>query len=483
MVSFIERIIAQAQTDAQPELTAIRLGRETITYKELVLRIRNVANAARRNGLGVNTNIAFLCKPTIDSLTFALGLIAAGSCLTIVEPFTSDKLFNARLRTAKVTHVLADPMLLFAGRHQKLFKTVTKKHIADVNLTDYPVINFKDVKKWLKQSNPALRTQTLEEDNPAIIVFTSGTTSDPKGVLHTLKTLSVNIDSISDAFHVSSGSSVFSEPMTLGLVALAVGATWIIPTSDKIPASDLWFATPKEILNGLHNKASSNDVKNIAIASAPVLPSLVNELTKKFGIETNIFNVYGMTEMLPIAIGDARKKSDYIDQGDYMGEPVGDAFVRSVDGELVISGSALSPQYLHLQPHQELYTGDLGEVLETGEIILLGRKKDMFIRGKMNIYPSLYEPAVSSFEGVQESVLVGKPDSYGDDVMYLAVTAKPGYELKTVVSLVEKKMGEVFDAEAIPDHVVGFTELPVSGRANKWDRVAIAEEAEKKIHV
>lgn len=478
MVTFIRRIISNAEK--HPDTVAIRLGREKITYKELTFRMLNVENSARRNGLGVNTNVAFLCKPSIESLTFALGLILAGCCLTVVEPFTSNELFKARLKTAKVTHILADPVVLLAGKHQKLFAKVAKKYIADVNLAGYPVLNFKKVKKWSGTSNPALRTQFIEDDNPAIVVFTSGTTSDPKGVLHTLETLSVNIDPIAEAFSLTTSAAVFSEPMTLGLVALSVGATWIIPTSSKVPDTDLWFATPKEILEGLNNKASSTEVKNIAIASAPVLPSLVEELNAKFGSETKIFNVYGMTEMLPIAIGDARKKIEYLHQGDYLVKPVGDASVASVHGELVISGSALSPKYLHQDPHKELYTGDLGTVLNTGEIILLGRKKDMFIRGKMNIYPSLYEPAISSLEGVQEAVLVGKPDVYGDDVMYLAVTAQTGYELKTVVNLVQKEMHKVFDADAIPDHVIGFSELPVSGRANKWDRLKIAEQSENK---
>lgn len=201
MVTFIRRIISNAEK--HPDTVAIRLGREKITYKELTFRMLNVENSARRNGLGVNTNVAFLCKPSIESLTFALGLILTGCCLTVVEPFTSNELFKARLKTAKVTHILADPVVLLAGKHQKLFAKVAKKYIADVNLAGYPVLNFKKVKKWSGTSNPALRTQFIEDDNPAIVVFTSGTTSDPKGVLHTLETLSVNIDPIAEAFSLT----------------------------------------------------------------------------------------------------------------------------------------------------------------------------------------------------------------------------------------------------------------------------------------
>jgi len=139
--------------------------------------------------------------------------------------------------------------------------------------------------------------------------------------------------------------------------------------------------------------------------------------------------------------------------------------VRVADvGELFLSGPNLCKGYLGDPDHTELATGDLARV-DDGRLVLLGRKKDMLIRGKFNLYPGLYEPAITALEGVREAAIVGVPDpETGDEEVVLAVVGTiPEPALR-------RRLREILDAEALPDRIVYLPELPFSGRGRKLDR-------------
>src|SRR5439155_17092814 len=119
----------------------------------------------------------------------------------------------------------------------------------------------------------------------------------------------------------------------------------------------------------------------------PLLRRATNLLPGK-----EILSVYGMTEILPVAVTTAADKLAYQGDGDPVGLPLPGISVR-VDqgGELHVTGPNLCRGYLGGEPLTEHATGDLAR-LDDGRIVLVGRKKDMVIRGRANIYPGLYEP-------------------------------------------------------------------------------------------
>lgn len=456
-----------------PDNVAISYNNETITYKNLFIKMQHVAVNC---GFNSDDNIMFACQPDVESLTLALGILLAGAKLTILDPFSSDELFINRATAAKVTCVIGDGLLYHISAHRKLASKVLKKPIANLQGLDVPNLvlgkykRLKNVRAWFTETGGSLNKHASDLPQDAIIVFTSGTTSDPKGVVHTLQSLSANIEDFSTLFKLSAGGKVYSVPMTLGLIALSAGATWVIPGKEKnIPDCDVWFGTPVEILEGLPKTVNSK-IKVIGSGAAPILPSLVKEI-EKYHPSADVLCVYGMTEMLPIAVGDAKKKIGFTG-GDYIGLPLPKSVVKIVDGEVFVGGPGLMKNYVGHPETQMLATGDFGELLDTGELVLLGRKKNMFIRGDMNIYPGLYEPAVASIPGVNECVLLGVPDKYGDDELILIVSPLPSTNKEQLKNLVERNMHNFFDAKAIPSTVVVMDVIPKSGRADKIDREA-----------
>lgn len=493
MRTFIKLITEQAQ--ATPKATAITHGKQSITYGKLLKNMRKIHQGAVLSGLKKGDNVLFVCKPDIEGLSLALGLLHAGITVSIVDPFTSDDLFLNRCKSAQVTHVIAPAMLYHIANPKNVLRKLTKMQVADINKLEATKLSFGasitnrkiDARKWL--SMPVTNViEASDADAAALIVFTSGTTSEPKGVVHSFKSLSSSIPATAKALNIRSGIRVYSEPMTVGLVALSVGAEWIIPIpGEKFPDNcHVWFGTPKEILDGLDiiekMKTTPNSMKTVAVGAAPVLPSLVDRIEEVFNhLPMDIKTIYGMTEMLPIAIGDAKLKKELSHLGDYIGEPLSNVTIEiAEDGEVFISGDNLCKGYSpkpdtagKLIEMSSLGTGDIGEIMDNGHLILKGRKKEMFIRGSMNVYPGLYEPALSSIKGVNQAVIIGIPDEFGDDEIVLVILPLHSADRATVKATVLKEMTSHMDKDAIPTEVILVDSLPVSGRANKLDRNAL----------
>jgi acyl-CoA synthetase (AMP-forming)/AMP-acid ligase II len=195
--------------------------------------------------------------------------------------------------------------------------------------------------------------------------------------------------------------------------------------------------------------------------------------------------VYGMTEMLPVAIADgAEKLVRAASEGDYVGRLVPSVRARVDAGELVLAGPGLAARYLGEPPLTEVRTGDLARI-DGEELVLLGRKKDMFIRGTQNVYPALYEPVIAGIAGVREAVMTGAPDEIGDDRIVVLVVPEvdPPASLDArhpLARSVARALPGLIDAGVIPDAVFASPEFPRTGRSRKLDRRAIARQISRE---
>lgn len=121
---------------------------------------------------------------------------------------------------------------------------------------------------------------------------------------------------------------------------------------------------------------------------------------------------------------------------------------------------------------REHATGDLAR-LDDGRIVLLGRIKDMIIRGDHNIYPALYEPLAERIDGVRRAALIGDFDTErADERVILVVEPAAGVNAEALHARVHREVRagpHRFDAAAIPDRIV-VRALPESGRSHKVDK-------------
>jgi acyl-CoA synthetase (AMP-forming)/AMP-acid ligase II len=210
-------------------------------------------------------------------------------------------------------------------------------------------------------------------------------------------------------------------------------------------------------------------LRGVLLGAAPVLPPLLRRI-RSAAPNAEVLSIYGMTEAAPLAIATAEEKLAYPGHGDLLGTPLEGVRIDVVDDELVVRAPHVAACYLGEPPLTELPTGDLGRVDPDGRVVLVGRRKDMLIRGECNIYPGLYEPSVAALPGVRDALLVGLPDpDTADEEVVLAVVLEPGATLAAV----RRRLPALIPAAAFPDRVVRIDEIPRSGRTHKPDRAAL----------
>jgi acyl-CoA synthetase (AMP-forming)/AMP-acid ligase II len=491
--------LVDAILDPRPDQAAVGLidgrGRPR-TRGWVARRVRGLAAGLRADGLEPGDGVLFSIRPSADSIVAALAIVAAGGTVIFADPGGGHRLFSARMRLARPRWAAAESLLYAAGSRGPLRAVARTRGLLLPDLGGLDVRHLHSgprlpgVPKAAKRLEALIRADgpvpaPADPAAPAVVVFTSGTTARPRAVVHTRGSLAAAGSLLAACCPVGPGHVVHTEQLMLGLPALAAGATWSLPRTGGSPArfaaelaergATCTFAVPVDLARVLDVVPRLPDrLAHVLLGAAPVPPALLRRVTHATGPGTRILSVYGMTEILPVAVTDAAAKLDWRGTGDLVGRPLPGVRVRIGDrGELHAAGPNQAA-YLGEPPRAEIATGDRARVEPDGRIVLEGRLKDMLIRGHFNLYPGLYEPVVAALPGVAEAAFAGLPDpATGDETVVLALVATAGADPVTLPALVKARLPGLIDADALPDRIVVVPALPRSGRSRKLDRVAL----------
>ncbi|MET0191649.1 MAG: class I adenylate-forming enzyme family protein [Pseudonocardia sediminis] len=484
---------------------------ETLTHRELSTRIVAVASRLREAGFAPGERMLFSVRPGPDSVVLALGVVAAGGCVVFLDPGVGPELFAARTGLARARWAAAESMLYTVGRRP--LRPLARRR--GVLLPDYAALPVRHVHtgRWLPGvPRGALALSDLQRpvgipeppgtpvryapEQDAVVVFTAGTTASPRAVVHTRGSLGSALDVLAARCALGPGSRVHTHQFLLGLPALTGGGHWSMPPYGLAPGSD-----PDEIARGLtgatHTFLVPADLsalldriadgvlpvpprlRQVLVGAAPVLAPLLRRASSLLpGVE--ILAVYGMTEILPVAVATATQKLAFDGDGDLLGAPLPGVRVRvDDDGHLLVRGPNMARGHLGGPELTEHDTGDLARI-EAGRIVLVGRAKDMIIRKSTNIYPGLYEPAVADLPGVAEAYLVGVPDGIGDERVVLLLRPAQGAPAD-LADRVREVLPRIMDSSALPDRVLTVTNVPRDGRTRKPDRTAMTRLAAHRL--
>ncbi len=211
-------------------------------------------------------------------------------------------------------------------------------------------------------------------------------------------------------------------------------------------------------------------VKNIYLGSAPIYNSFLSRLVR-LSDSLKITCMYGMTENLMVTVQDGREKLTDTTQGDLVGRPLPKVDISIADdGEICIQSDQIYSHYWQREKTQNIHnTGDMGKIDKLGRLVLLGRKKDMIIRGNFNIYPGLYEPTIHKIKGIREAVMIGiYNNEKADEEIVLVIDGEKKLDVHNVMKQLVAGPYSI-DKEALPDKII-FMPLPHSGRQAKIDR-------------
>jgi long-chain acyl-CoA synthetase len=211
-------------------------------------------------------------------------------------------------------------------------------------------------------------------------------------------------------------------------------------------------------------------VKTICVGTAPLPQRVKRDFEARYGVE--LFESYGLSELLLIS-GNSRR---YPRLEGSVGRPLPGIDVKVLeDGELAVRTPFIMAGYLDdtSQPDAATApawfpTGDLGRIGETGELFITGRKKDLIIRGGINISPRAVEDVLLEHDAVAQVAVVGVPHEFYGEEVAAAIVFKSGRSLADERASLEALCRERLSKTSIPTKVVAFDELPMAnGKVQK----------------
>lgn len=284
----------------------------------------------------------------------------------------------------------------------------------------------------LLTAQPAARLE-LDPSAVRMIMYTSGTTGRPKGVLHTHDSIHALIRQLGEHWRIDEGDTflvpspiahiggsiyAFECPLLLGSVAVLM-ERWdpddAVALMQKRRCTHMAGATP--FLDGLLSAAERAgsrlpDLKVFICGGASVSPALIRRATHYFD-KAFVTRVYGSTEVPVSTVGspdDAERAADTDGHA-------GIAEIAVIDGEIRVRGPQMLTGYLHPEDDHDAFdddgyfrTGDLGRLTEDGYLVVTGRAKDIIIRNGENISPKEVEDILIGHPGIAEIAVVGIPD-------------------------------------------------------------------------
>jgi long-chain acyl-CoA synthetase len=286
------------------------------------------------------------------------------------------------------------------------------------------------------------------EQDPALLMYTSGTTGKPKGCLLTHRNV------VSGGLYVQQAHALTEEDRVLSslplyhingqivatVAPLVHGGSVVAPHRFSVSRFwDLlaqhqctWFNVVPTIIAYLLSTENPHALPRVRFgrsASAPLAPELHREFERKFGL--SIIETFGMTETAAPVFSNPLEKSRR--KYGSVGLPVGSQ-ARIENGEILVKGDNVMREYYNnpgetrkaFTPDGWLRTGDLGRVDEDGFYYITGRLKELIIKGGENIAPREIDDALYKHPAVLEAAAVGIPDAqYGQEIL-AAVVLKPG---------------------------------------------------------
>jgi len=299
----------------------------------------------------------------------------------------------------------------------------------------------------------------INDDDPFNIMYSSGTTGLPKGIVHTHyvrgwygTTFAASYRMTPESITMHAGAIVFNGAFVDLMPTVYVGATYIL-LSQFDPISYIETIEREKVTHVMMVPAQIIAILNApnfsvkALESLEMILSLGAPLHKEHKDELNkrlpgrFYELYGLTEGFVTVLD----KEDYAAKPDSVGVPPPFFEMRIADesgndlppgevGEICGRGPLLMPGYykrpdLTAEAVKDgwLYSGDLGYVDEDGFLYLVDRKKDMIISGGVNVYPRDIEEVVVQHPAVQEAAVLGIPhDKWGETPLAVVTLLKPG---------------------------------------------------------
>jgi long-chain acyl-CoA synthetase len=437
-------------TRSHADRVAVRVDDAAMTYRELDEASARVAGLLREHGIKPGDRVGVMMPNVAEVLVVYYGALRAGAVVVPMNPL---------LKVREVAHYLGDSgaRLIFAWH---TFADEARGGAEQANAESIVVdsVGFPDL---LASADPDYAVVDRADNDTAVILYTSGTTGQPKGAELTHGNLASNTE-VSRADIVRAGPDdvifgglplfhVFGQTVALNVAVAAGACLTLLPRFDAAHALRIiadhrvtvFEGVPTMYVALLHQPDRADydlSALRTCISGGAALPvEVLRGFDEAFGVP--VLEGYGLSETSPVASfnhpGRERKPGS-------IGTPIRDVEMRVVDaddaqvplgevGEIVIRGPNVMKGYWQRPDATAeairdgwFHTGDLARADSDGYFYIVDRKKDLIIRGGYNVYPREIEEVLYEHPAVAEAAVIGLPHpSLGEEVG-AAVALKPG---------------------------------------------------------
>ncbi|TDI61757.1 MAG: AMP-dependent synthetase [Alphaproteobacteria bacterium] len=433
-----------------PNKEAAICGTERITWRQFDEGLNRVANGLRSMNIGRGDKVAIVMSNSIDMLLVMFGIIKAGACVVPLSALLSADQLRGLIKDSDAT-------VLFASDSTKDLVLPIADQLAKIPADNRFAFNFSapgwvDLADWLSVqpiTDPGVAYQMTD---PVNIIYSSGTTGLPKGIVQTHRARQhfawSNVIEMGFTRHsralvttalYSNGTWLMALPVLFGGGTLHImesfDAEGFLSHVEREKITHTFMVPTQYIITLECENFEKYDLSSLLVMLSAGSPLRVE--TKKDVMArmcSGMFELYGFSEGSATMI----KPEDAEDKWGSVGTPVIGFDIRIIDdsdnelpfgetGEIVAYGGGIMKEY-HNRPAASveiiwqdaagrtfLRSGDIGKFDEDGFLYILDRKKDMIISGGFNVFPADIESIVGEHEDVSDVTVIGIPhDKWGE---------------------------------------------------------------------
>lgn len=437
--------LLRIRAEEKPRRLCLKFENKKFSYGEIDRLVTLAAGGLITEGLQNNERVAILMNNCPEYIIIYFAILRAGGVVIPVNTF---------LTPGEISYILNDSGCRILIYNESFLSHAGKigNECRQVKLLPFDSLSQKETKP---------QPDIFDQDDMAVLLYTSGTTGFPKGVMLTHRNLLSNAEACMEAMNVTCKDKVllflplfhaFSFTVCV-VLPICAGASITLLASVK-PFSKvirsilrdritLFVAVPAvyNILSRRHLPFIAKILMKVLVkirlcaSGASALPeTTLQEFEKRLQIP--LMEGYGLTEASPVV---SVNPLEGIRKPASVGIPVpgvevsvtgedGSMLPQGEIGELIVKGPNIMKGYFNNDEETKavlrdgwLYTGDLALIDKDGYIFIVGRKKDLIIVDGMNIYPKEIEDIVSRHAGVDECSMVGIPDGKGSEITCLFI--------------------------------------------------------------
>jgi acyl-CoA synthetase (AMP-forming)/AMP-acid ligase II len=482
----------------RPHHLALVVGGQRLTYQELNARVNRLANALLANGISKGDKIATVLPNCLELMTAYWAAAKSGIVIVPMSTLLQEGGLATQLRDSDSVAVLADASFAEAldrirGEEPQIradrFVLVGCQGEVPAGFRTYEVFTA-----GASEDNP--RDAGLTDADVYNIMYSSGTTGTPKGIVHTHYIRAMYCSLFASAWRMTpesvvlhAGAIVFNGAMLDLMPWMYLGATYILHEAfnaervirdiEREKVTHI-VMVPSQIMALLNSPAFRPE----ALASLEMIHNVGGPLLLEYKHRLNevlpgrFYELYGLTEGFVTVLD----KHDAVRKVGSVGVPPSFFEMRILRadgtecapgevGEICGRGPILTPGYYKRPDLTEhaiidgwLHTGDAGYVDDDGYLFLVDRIKDMIVSGGVNVYPKDIEEVTIHHPAVVEVAVFGVPDEKWGETPVAAVVLRPGETIEpeplkqwinSQVHAKFQRVSEVIIMDAFPLNVAG----------------------------